>query len=135
MFGSASKILCAVGLLMASFSFVLTSTEAKEEKGGNKRVERLFASFIGAKGKARYEQRVDRHKFNFQIERMTPGDTGVVSATTSTGKVQLGTFTVNGLGRGGFEIATNDGDAVPDLAAGDTITLELGGRTFTGTLR
>jgi hypothetical protein len=74
------------------------------------------------KGKAKYEQRGNRRKFSYELQNGVPGSV----ITVRLGNAVLGTFTVNALRRGKFELDTNLGQAVPVMAAGNRIDAWLG---------
>lgn len=95
---------------------------------------RLFATMANGatKGKAKYEQRGNRRKFSYEVEKAVPGTVIVVRSAGAT----LGSIVVNPLGRGKFELDTNLGHPVPAMAAGQTVQALVNGSVFmSGQLR
>ncbi len=121
--------------MMAIIGFAITLFSFPEQSAFAQGRLRLSADIGGVKAKAKYEERSERRKFNFQLEQATPGQFGTVTATTKGRVDNLGSFTVNALRRGIIDIDTTEGDFVNDLDVGTIITLRIGGRSYSGVLR
>lgn len=134
--GNLVKVLGVFGLALAVVAMPSYSSIAVGGDGDGNRT-RMVASIAGVKAIAKYEERgTSRRKFNFQLELGTPGQVGTVTATAANGSlVTMGTFTVDSLRRGIIDIDTSEGNVVPDLNSGSTITLQINGRSFSGVLR
>lgn len=127
------RILSLLALAIVFVSIPSQSTFAQSGGGGDR--VRMATRLSGVKAVARYEERGSRRKFNFQLELGTPGQVGTVTAIAANGAtVTMGTFTVDSLRRGIIDIDNTEGDNVADLNVGSTITLSIGGNSYTGTL-
>lgn len=141
MSGISSRTFIAGLVGFALLAFTCGAVDAKDGKddkggkGGNKNRVRLTTRFTGVNAKAKFETKGTKSKFEFEIERSTPGATGSVSVKTSAGTSQVGTFTVNSLGRAEVELESEHGDVVPALVAGDTVSFTLGANSYSGTLK
>ncbi|MEZ6095994.1 MAG: hypothetical protein R3C03_17520 [Pirellulaceae bacterium] len=121
-----------IALVLTAMSTFVDSSIAGEQKGDR---VRLVGTFPGLRARVRFEARgTTRAKFNFEIQRGTPGVTGSVTAATASGSVVMGSFTIDALGVGKIDIDTQEGDSVPTLEAGTVLTLDMGGNTYTTTL-
>ena len=133
------KLVRGLGAFGMALAFIATPSQSLVAKGsdGGGSTTKMVASIAGVKAIAKYEERgTSRRKFNFQLELGTPGQVGTVTATAANGsRVTMGTFTVDSLRRGIIDIDTSEGNVVPDLNSGSTITLQMNGRSFSGVLR
>jgi hypothetical protein len=90
------------------------------------RVEKLIVLKGTGKGKARY--RVDpSNKRNFMVEvenlKALKGQTLKVSVTSGPTTTQVGTITISALGAGKLELESQRGQSVPNILAGDKVSV------------
>jgi hypothetical protein len=81
------------------------------------------ALFPAASGSARFESRSDRTELRVEVERI-PGGTAL---TILVNGVQVGTAMTFGTGASGeaeLELSTRNGDTIPAVQAGSTITVQ-----------
>ena len=124
--------LSVVGAGLAAFG-----VSVAEAKAG--RAEKIITLTGTGKGKARY--RVDsptKRSFSVEVEnlRRFKGQILTISLTTAAGSTTvLGTITVSPLGTGKLELETQRGQQVPNVQAGDkvTVTTEGGVLLLSGT--
>lgn len=80
-----------------------------------------------ASGKAKYESRGNRRKFNANIEDTAPAMVFTVMIRRGGQAFIAGTFTTNQFGQGGLDIDTGEGFQVPTLMLGDIVEIRMGG--------
>ncbi len=120
----------SVAVLVCSLLATALTSDSYAQGGGNRvRLEARMAA-NGMRGTAKWEQRADRIKFNYQLEKGTAGTVVEVQASTASGQVVLGSFTVDTFGRGTIDIDSRLGHNVPLLAAGDTVSARVNGVTI-----
>lgn len=111
------------------------ATQAMAQSGGNRVRLEARMSGGGAQSKARYEERTarpNRRKFTFELEKGTAGTVITVKHNGS----DLGTRTIDAFGNAKIDVDTNEGDAVGAMAAGDEISVWVGGvQVMSGNLR
>ncbi len=92
-------------------------------KAGEVKLEgRLRATFADplASGKAKFEMRSDRTRFSTEVQDVSTAGRGTVHLSRG-GAVMLHEAITIALGFGDLNRDTRDGDAVPELAAGDLV--------------
>ena len=92
----------------------------------------------GLQGGAAHPTVAGRAKYEVERDGEREFDVDVWGATALVGQqvevyvdgALVGGMTINSFGRGEFDLETSHGDAVPDLTAGSTVELRVGGATL-----
>jgi len=111
--------------------FVGQSAEAQRV-----RLETKMGVKDGASATAKYRSRGDkRRKLNVELEDAAPNTMFSVEITRAGKPVYSNRLQTNGLGMGAIDIDVNEGDTVPLIEAGDTVTISANGAKMWGILR
>lgn len=125
---NAIKLMFVVPIL---FCLLGSSAEAQRI-----RLEARMGSKDSIQAKAKYEQRNARRKFNVELEDALPNQTYGVMIRRRGRLINSGLFRTNQFGVGGVDVDTSEGDAVPQLQAGDVVQIWFNRRRILfGTLR
>jgi hypothetical protein len=116
-----TKSILLAGLALAALFVSNGAAQAQEI-----RLETRLTGTTLASGKARFEQRSTRMKFDVEIQDARANTSYGVIVRRGTSVIYQGTIRTDAFGRGKIDLDTTNGHVVPRIQRLDTIAVNLG---------